>query len=230
MASSSLRENVACLRVSRNSCAHVDQLHRAAWAAPRCGRAVRAACTCRARRCSGFPGWAWPSPAPRTRRRPARARWPRRGRCSAASPPACSCRRAPRPPRSGPGCAPARRRRSACPPPPTPRPSGCAATGRSARTSVKALCRMATRSPKRAKNWPAMAGVSAISGTSSSALRPSRQRRVDGVQIDLGLARSGDAVQQERVELLRAGWPRGSARRPPAARDSARAARARARR
>ena len=38
---------------------------------------------------------------------------------------------------------------------------------------MKALCRMATRSPKRAKNWPATAGVRAISGTSSSAPRPS---------------------------------------------------------
>jgi hypothetical protein len=37
---------------------------------------------------------------------------------------------------------------------------------------VKAECRMATRSPKRCKNWPATAGVSAISGTSSNALRP----------------------------------------------------------
>ena len=89
-----------------------------AWAALRCARAVRAACTCRARRCSGFRDWAWPSPAPRTRRPPARARWPRRGRCSAASPPACSCRRALHPPRSAPGCAPARTRRSASPPPP----------------------------------------------------------------------------------------------------------------
>ena len=39
-------------------------------------------------------------------------------------------------------------------------------------TSVKAECRMATRSPKREKNWPAICGVSAISGTMSSALRP----------------------------------------------------------
>ena len=63
--------------------------------------------------------------------------------------------------------------------------------------SLKAECRMATRSPKREKNWPATAGVRAISGTSSSALRPGGERRIDGVEVDLGLAGAGDAVEQE---------------------------------
>ena len=65
------------------------------------------------------------------------------------------------------------------------------------------------------KNWPATAGVSAISGTSSSALAAWRQGRFDGVQIDLGLARPGDAVKQEGPNC-RDSRLRGSVRKRPA--------------
>jgi hypothetical protein len=50
------------------------------------------------------------------------------------------------------------------------------------------------------KNWPAMAGVRAISGTSSRALRPS-PAPLRWREIDFGLSRTGDAVQQESLEL-----------------------------
>ena len=40
-------------------------------------------------------------------------------------------------------------------------------------------------------------GVSPISGTSTIAPPPARQRLADGAQVDLGLARAGDAVQQQ---------------------------------
>ncbi len=39
-------------------------------------------------------------------------------------------------------------------------------------------------------------GVSAISGTSTITPRPCVERRRGGAQVDLGLARAGDAVQQ----------------------------------
>ena len=59
---------------------------------------------------------------------------------------------------------------------------------------------MATRSPKREKNWPAICGVSAISGTMQQRAAALRQRGLDGGQIDFGLARPGDAVQQKGLE------------------------------
>ena len=43
--------------------AHVDYGNWPAWGGARCVRAAPAACTCRARRCSGFPDWALRSPA-----------------------------------------------------------------------------------------------------------------------------------------------------------------------
>ena len=62
---------------------------------------------------------------------------------------------------------------------------------------------MATRSPKRWKNWPATAGVSAISGTSSNALRPKRNGGVDRLQVYLGFSRTGDAFEQKCSETFR---------------------------
>ena len=73
-------------------------------------------------------------------------------------------------------------------------------------------CRTATRSPNRARNRAASCGVSEISGTSTSARLPARERRGDRAQVDLGLAAAGHAVQQERrvARSLRAParWPR----------------------
>ena len=163
-------------------------------------------------------------------RPPARARWPRRGRCSAEFLPACSCRRALRPPRSGPDCAPARRRRSACPPPPTAAPERMRRHCSERSTSVKALCRMATRSPKREKNWPAIGRRERDFRHQQQRAAAFGQRGLDGVQIDLGLARPGDAVEQKRAGSVSPGWPRESARTRPAARGSGRAARGSGRR
>jgi hypothetical protein len=57
-------------------------------------------------------------------------------------------------------------------------------------------CSTATVSPKRATKRATICGVSAISGTSTITPRPraSVGRRP---QVDLGLARPGDAVQQQ---------------------------------
>ena len=66
------------------------------------------------------------------------------------------------------------------------------------------------RSPKRAWKRPTICGVSAISGTSTIAPRPRVERRGRGPQVDLGLARAGDAVQQEGRSA--AGRPGGAAR------------------
>ena len=50
--------------------------------------------------------------------------------------------------------------------------------------------------------------VSAISGSRTSACRPCADRLGDRLEIDLGLARAGDAVEQEGRE--RAGVDRGA--------------------
>ena len=52
-------------------------------------------------------------------------------------------------------------------------------------------------SPKRAWKRATVCGASAISGTSTSTALPARERRLGGLQVDLRLARAGDAVQQE---------------------------------
>ena len=44
--------------------------------------------------------------------------------------------------------------------------------------------------------------VSAISGSSTSACFPCAEALGDGFEIDFGLARSGNAVEQDRVEAL----------------------------
>ena len=64
---------------------------------------------------------------------------------------------------------------------------------------------MATRSPNAPRNSAATAGVSAISGTSISTLRPGARTVARQAQIDLGLAAAGDAVQQRDAEARRAG-------------------------
>ena len=58
---------------------------------------------------------------------------------------------------------------------------------------------------------------------------PARQRRIDGIQINLGLARSGDAVQQKRAEFFGLDARRRSDRKRCAARRSDRAERGSAR-
>ena len=88
----------------------------------------------------------------------------------------------------------------------------CAATHRRAPRRRARCAAPRRRSPKRPRKRAASCGVSEISGTSTSARWPSRERRGDRAQIDLGLAGAGDAVQQER----RVRAARKSARSPPA--------------
>ena len=64
-------------------------------------------------------------------------------------------------------------------------------------------CRTATVSPKRATKRATICGVSAISGTSTITPPPSRERVRGGPQVDLGLARAGDAVQQQPLARRR---------------------------
>ena len=64
------------------------------------------------------------------------------------------------------------------------------------------LCWIATRSPKVARNMAATAGVSAISGTSSSTPRPLFAHVLGEAQVDLGLAAAGHAVQQDCLKGL----------------------------
>ena len=133
MVSTSRRENVASLRVSKKLLPHVDHFdvrHRPLLDAL---AAARSACTCRARRCSGSRDSASRSRAPPPLRPPAPARWRHRARCIAAFPAACSSGRAPRRPPPARDSAPARTRPSASPPPLSPIPPGCAAIARRAR-------------------------------------------------------------------------------------------------
>ena len=81
----------------------------------------------------------------------------------------------------------------------------------------------ATRSPKRGANREIAWGVSPISGTRTIAPLPSLERRLRGRQVDLGLARAGDPVEQ----VLAAGRPvhrRRRARGAPPLRGGQRAA------
>ena len=110
-----------------------------------------------------------------------------------------------------------------------PRRSAAAATRRSARPRDSAECSSATVSPKRAWKRATVCGVSAISGTSTITPRPRGERVGARAQVDLGLARAGDAVQQVLAaladrrdrrlllgrELDRAIGGRVGARRPP---------------
>ena len=91
-------------------------------------------------------------------------------------------------------------------------------------------CRTATVSPKRVDEARRRSAASApISGTSTIALCPRSSASRDGAQVDLGLARAGDAVQQQplagrraaRIAASAASWSAvsggGSARRAPTA-------------
>ena len=88
---------------------------------------------------------------------------------------------------------------------PAPRRAAAAATRRSARPG-----RVPSAAPRRhRRSGPGSArracGVSAISGTSTIALRPASSAACDRLQVDLGLARAGDAVEQEPPAGRRAG-------------------------
>ena len=76
--------------------------------------------------------------------------------------------------------------------------------------------RRAPRAGKRLRTCASSCGVRPISGTSSSAWRPARERCRDELQVDLGLAAAGDALQQDRMEApdaraARARSPRAAA-------------------
>ena len=57
----------------------------------------------------------------------------------------------------------------------------------------------------RRRSAPTICGVSAISGTSTIAPRPRASAVAGGAQVDLGLARAGDAVQQQPLGPRRGG-------------------------
>ena len=134
--------------------------------------------------------------ASRSRPRCARAWRPPRGRRSAGRTRACTTRRAPRRSRSGPGRAPAANTAERAPTTTRASPAAMRACSAPLRAGVSALCSTATVSPNRATNRPAVCGVSAISGTSTTAPLPCASARSITAQVDLGLARAGDAVQQ----------------------------------
>ena len=143
-------------------------------------------------------------------RRGARRRGARR---SAGRPRACRRRRAPRRrrparrPRIGAKTAergPTQTRAS-------PRRSRAHSSWRSPSESLE--CSTATVSPKRSTKRATICGVSAISGTSTITPRPAASVSAAALQVDLGLARAGDAVQQQ--PLARAARARSRAARPP---------------
>ena len=103
------------------------------------------------------------------------------------------------------------------------RPRRCAgaATRRSARPAERAECRTAKRSPSRARKRATACGVRPISGTSTIAPRPAGQRRLDRGQVDLGLARAGDAVQEQLARRAGLAVERGDDRADGRARCSA---------
>ena len=178
--------------------AHVDDLH----------RRQRPAVDAR-----GQPHAAQRVDALRPRRRAARdeqragllARGGRRrgARRSAGRPRACRRRRAPRRRRSARAARSARRRPSAA----RRRRARCRRAGgstrRGARRRESLECSTATVSPKRSTKRLTICGVSAISGTSTMTPRSLRERRRGGAQVDLGLARARDAVQQQRPRRRR---------------------------
>ena len=93
-------------------------------------------------------------------------------------------------------------------------------------TSSRPLCSTRCARPGNASRKRASScGVRPISGTSTSACAPRVEHLGDQVQVDLGLAAAGDAVQQERRESRRA--PRRSARSPRACAGVRRVARRR---
>ena len=111
--------------------------------------------------------------------------------------------------RPGRGRRPARRPPSAARRRSAPRRSAGAATRRGARrrSAASAAARRGRRSAPRTAT-PSAASAP-ISGTSTIAPLPALERRLGGRQVDLGLARAGDPVQ----EAARGGPPRRSRRR-----------------
>ena len=99
-------------------------------------------------------------------------------------------------------------------PPRAPRRSAMRRCSAPRRAGVSPLCSTATVSPKRAPNRPAVCGVSAISGTSTIAPRPCASARSITAQVDLGLARPGDAVQQHLALAARPAASQSRPRRP----------------
>ena len=81
-------------------------------------------------------------------------------------------------------------------PPPGPRRSSPRDRRARAALGDRSECHSAGRQPKRAAKRSRNCTVSAISGSRISACLPSSQRFRDRFEIDFGLARSGDAVQQ----------------------------------
>ena len=64
------------------------------------------------------------------------------------------------------------------------------------RPECNAISRPGRRAEKRSRSW----GVSPISGHQYQRLAPLPYRRLDGVEIHLGLAAAGDTVQEKRLE------------------------------
>ena len=89
--------------------------------------------------------------------------------------------------------------RAACRAPGRPGPGGRRASGAGAAPASAPLCSETMRRPaKRCAKRASSCGVRLISGTSTSACRPGRQRLRGGAQVHLGLAAAGHAVQQRR--------------------------------
>ena len=72
--------------------------------------------------------------------------------------------------------------------------------------SLSAECRTATpskRAPNQARHCRPTHRVSAISGTRTIAVFSARERFLDGAHVDLGLAATGDAVEEEDAEFTK---------------------------
>ena len=78
------------------------------------------------------------------------------------------------------------------------RRASCAAAATSAGPNARRPAAQPKRASKRFRNG----SVSAISGSRTSACLPCRRHSRDRLEIDFGLARSGHAVEQDRVEAL----------------------------
>ncbi len=156
------------------------------------------------------PATAFPSPARGPPPPPRRAFAPRHGRGSAAKTRACRTSRAPR-----------RSRRDAGPEPGANSAERAPTTTRAAPVRSRShwsnrspgdsrLCSTATSSPNRARKRPTVCGVSEISGTSTIDAAAGLEHFLDSAQVDLGLARSGHAVDQDGAapaSQARRRWP-----------------------
>ena len=67
---------------------------------------------------------------------------------------------------------------------------------------LSAECSTATTSPNRARNRASVCGVSADLGDEHDRAAPGLERRLDRTQVHLGLARAGDAVQQQAAAVV----------------------------